>query len=71
MTCNISMWIYTYSEIQVTAVHARACYDAQAGACLSSQSCACTCYDKQAGCVTFQLRLCMHVCAVMGSRQGA
>ena len=32
----------------------------------------CACYDEeQAGCVTFQSQLCMHVCAVMGSRQGA
>ena len=26
---------------------------------------------EQAGCVTFQSQLCMHVCDVMGSKQGA
>ena len=31
---------------------------------------ACVCRDgEQAWCVTFQSQLCMHVCAVMGSRQ--
>ena len=33
---------------------------------------ACVCRDvEQAGCVTFQSQLRMHVCDVMGSRQGA
>ena len=39
-------------EACLTAVHARACY------------------DEQAGCVTFQSQLCMHVRVIM-SRQGA
>ena len=60
-------------DFPVTAVHARAMMSMQ-GAWLSSHICACMCVHddgEQAGCLTFQSQLCMHVCVVMGSRQGA